>query len=852
MIKNSFRFTGLLVIIFNYLCVSKAWSATDEWMQIHNAPSCAAEMSKPTSSLLLAATIRDLAIMMKELAPQLNKEPVPFIQEGNRLFKIKLNRLSEKIIMGLDSGQLPYVTENKPALMKESWSKLSNQTLLKTIDSIQCYQVNDINSYYSHLFIRGVNQSTLEELAKQFLNNSSRIKGCRADNIAANTDLYPVFNYDLNLKNTAEFEKNGFAFWASFKIYLSWAWRNIELEDVKEGPYKAIFKAAPIEEQVLLLSNGCKSLTKPECQSDFLSSTEMRSLFTTDRKKLDLTSSTLEMRDNLIDNNDSVDQKVNEQMAAKSKDNEWIRSFQKSYLGFTQAYIEKLNQTNKVFSSIVAQKKTTEIKKDLKLALLDKSKAESLYYMCAESRLIGQEKPLSVFKFDLDFMHQNASKLNQFLKYGLTTEEMISIYDELAVDLQSLCDQFDQKLSTDTQMNENWNNYRPWYKSYLSRYKILQNYLDLDTEEKKQLQLEQTFDQNYVQKTCVDSIDCARKIIEGMVTLNKVLLHSKTFFRTSLTSTPLFNSRAEKVACGLYDPWEASRLNSKKLLADVGSSLLFGWTNLPIYLDINYLPKGQPTSLNKLIENGQVKFDVGFDKNEIQKTLVMNFGSFLNVPCSISLSQTSSEGLNTDSSQYVFKGLTMNACKSQKSDSVNSSSGQIDSFKKTPSSNYSACGQCSINFEQTAQFITDKTFAPLRFVLRLTQSLMRYNAVKNDDSINPRQFNINTKYLTETYNKYHSIPEHCVPLLTRGLRCQSNLCEALAVKEFEQKSGLTVDQVELTKSDATSTEYETAYFKVKGCSSEIRIPTRCSQDGDNFFMSYQKRFVQKCQNEVLK
>lgn len=847
---NKLRYT-LCALALSFTSV--AFSAQEDWLQFSNAPQCAADMSKPTNSVFLALTFRDIAQMLKQLAPQIGQEPTSFIKEGNRLYKLRVNTLAEQIIRGLDSGELAPINKNAPEEIKKNWAHLTGTASLQTIDSLACYQVNDINTYYSHLFIRGINQSTLEELAKQFIAGSTRVKGCGADAISADADFYPVFNYDLKIKNQKMWDQKGYDFWTSFKIYLSWAWRNVKLNDPKEGPYRAVFLAAPIEEQMVILSNGCKSIAKPECNSDFLSSTELRSLFTTDRKKLDLTSSTLEMKDNVIDNNDGVDQKAQEQMAVKASENEWIRSFQKSYLGFTQANLDKLNQTNTLFSSIVAKKGMDQLESDLKASFADKANTENLYYMCVEARLIGQERPLSVFKFDLDFMKKQGASLNQFLKYGLTIEEMTSVYERLSPSLASLCNEFDKGLTTKNDVKENWLSYRPWYKSYLSRYKVIKDYIDFETEQNPQSLVGTPANSNYVKDQCSDSIDCTRKVIEGMVTLNKVLLHSKTFFRTTVQSAPVFNARAEKIACGLYDPWEASRLNNKKLLADIGSSLLFGWTSLPIYLDLNFMPKGQPTSINKLIEDGHVKFDLGFDQKQVRKSLTLNFGSFLNVPCSINISQIAGNDNSNAQTPYLFSGLSVNACHSNKTNRIDSPNNQVDTFKKSASGDSSLCGQCSINFQQAATFAVDKSFAPLRFILRLASSLSRYYAMKNDDTINPRQFNVNQKYLTDAYKKYHSIPEACVPLLTQGLRCQANMCEALVVREFEQKSGLEVDSIEMTKNmESSRDEYDMSYIKVKGCSEEIKLPTRCSGKGNDFFLSYSPRFVQKCQKEVLK
>lgn len=854
--KTQFTASFCLGFALAFSSMSHAQSNREDWLQISNAPQCAADMSQPTQSVFLAVSFRDTALVLKELAPQIQKDPVTFIKNGNRVFKIKLNLLTEKIIRGLDSGLLPFVQKKDDASVQQAWARF-NETpsyALRNLEEIKCYQVNDINSYYSHLFIRGVNQSTLTELAKQYKDGKSRINGCTIENIEANTDFYPVFNYDLKLKDSKKWQQAGFDFWTSFKIYLSWAWRNDLRQDLlsvdpQAQVYQKIFKSIPIEEQVVLLSNGCKSLTRPECNSDFLSSTELRTLFTLDRKKLDLTSSTLEMRDNIMDNNDGVDQKAQQQLALKSAENEWVRSFQKSYLGFTQAHKDKLYEANKLMSSLTAQVGIRKFNEDLLVSLQDKTQYENLYYMCSEARLLGQEKPLSIFKFDLDFIKQQGSKLNQMLKFGLTVEEMVALYENISPQLTQICGQFDQSLREGGLVEENWTRYRNWYKNYLSRYKILKVYLEED--EQNAVQLPDLGPKNYVQGLCANAVDCARNVIEGVVNINKVLLHSKTFFRAEFVQAPLFNERAEKVACNLYDPWEAGRLNHKKLMADIGSSLLFGWTSLPIYLDVNFKPK-ELVSMSKMIEDGHVRFDTEFDKKQLQKSLSLNFGSFFNVPCSIQLSQTKRFEPGQQATPFVFNGLSVSACKAQKHDQISSPQQQIDSFKKTPETDQSVCGQCSISFAQVAPIIAKNSFAPIRFLIRLAESLMRFNAAKNDDTINPRQFNINTKYLVETFDKYKMIPEQCVPMLTRGLRCQSNMCEALAVREFELKTGLEVDSVSLGENREASTfdTYDQAYFKVKGCKKEISVPINCQGNGSSFYMmSISKRSLKSCSIE---
>jgi len=836
--KNLFLTCSLLFLSL------AAFAGPEDMLEISNTPQCAADMKSPTKSIFLAVSFRDMALVLKELAPQIGKEPVEFIKEGNRVFKVKLNLVAQAILQGLASGQLPYITQKNDSFIKQAWSQLDQQVGLKSLESMQCYEVNDINSYYSELFIRGVNTSTLEQLARQYKMKSGRLLGCSEDNITANTDFYPVYNYDLKVKDAANWEQHGFDFWISFKIYLSWAWRNWEAKNqngqvLNEGIYHKVLRTMPIEEQVVLLSNGCRSVTRPECNSDFLSSTELRSLFSLDRKKLALTSSTLEMRDNIVDNNDALEDKVRQRMADTAKDNEWIRSFQKALLAFTQDHKDRLYQANVLMSSLAAQKGLPQFLQDLQGTLNKPELHEELYYMCSEVRLIGQEKPFSVFKFDLEFMRQQSQKLDGLLHFGLSVQEMVSLYGQALPVMLNVCDQYDASLGSHPEHNDHWKDYKGWYKNYLSRYKILDAFMN--SEDGETPNPVPTTVRNYVQGLCADPVDCGRNLVESVVDLNRVILHAKTFLRNEVITAPIFSDRAEKVACGMYDPWESSRLNKKKLFADIGGAALFGWTGLPIYLDLNFKPK-ELVSMNKLIEDGHVKFDLQFDRGKINKSLALNFGSFLNVPCSVNLSEEDTQAApNNQAQTYVFSGLSVNACKANQHQYLSSPDKQIDSFKKTPDANLTACGQCAINFQQVGTMLTGNAFAPLRFIIRLAQGLMRYSAAKDDDSINPHKFNINSRYLVETYDKHNSIPPECVPMLTRGLRCQANICEALAVREFEVNTGLEVASISLTQDDNGLESYNAAWIKVKGCSEEVSVPFRCQGKGDGFFMGASPR-----------
>ncbi len=818
-------------------------SAEQNWLRIGNSPQCAVDMKQPTDSIFVTAALKDYGSILVDLAKKSNLDPGLFAGEGLKFYKTKMTTLAQIIIDGLNNGTLNLITQKSQA--QNEWLKLNESAgSNKYFEKTNCTQVNEINSYYSPLFLRGLNKEVLTEMAEKFIVAKTQTN-CDVKNIKNDLDLYPVYNYDLKITDQKKWQTNGFEFWTSFKIYFSYAWRNSKNAMIINHPMNKWTLVSPMEEQILLLSNGCKSIERPECNSDFLSSAELRNLFTTDRSKLELTSSTLEMKDLIMDNNDKTDQRIQDNMKIKSGDQKWISDFQKSYLGFSTNQIDNLFKANKLFSSMTAQKNNLQISQDLTIEMSRPENFEEAHYLCTEHRLLTQEQPLNVYKFDLDNLKTNGSKMDGYLKFGMTVSDILTSYTESSRLLTSLCEKLDQNQKN--QSDYKWNNYRPWYKSFLSRYQIITAAIEVEKQESPPETLIDLRPMAYLKDQCATAIDCHRKMTESIVHLNKLLIHSRTFLRSDIQSPPLFNERAEKIACGMYDPFEVSRLNKKNLIAGGATALAFGFTNLPIYLDIQYKPK-ELISFNKLVQDRQIKFDPQFSKDKISKTISLSLGSFINVPCSVSISETDAN-LSDVNSSYVFRGLGINTCQAKKNQTIESPTGAIDVFKKDPKSDMQVCGQCTLNFEKISILDSFKNFWILRPFIIIADKLIKYQSIKNDDTINPRQFNVSTKYLLETYKKNNNtIPEKCVPMLSRGLSCQSNICESLAVKEFEIKSGLSVENIELGKSkiESGTDSFDSAWISVKGCDKKMKMTLNCSGNGDSFWMPVAEREYKQC------
>lgn len=821
--------------------LSQMSDSKNNWVSISNSAQCAADMKTPSDSIFLAFNLRNSGIILNNLAKQTQQNQESYVALGLKHMKVKLNILSNIILQKLNRNELSMISSknqiDKNLILNDNPVDSRGQYF----ESSQCYQVNQINNTYSNLFLRGISQKTLEEMAIQFTDIKTPLK-CNTEQIKSDLDLYPIYNIDLKIKDQKNWKTYGFDFWQSYKIYLSWAWKNHSIDSLKASSFEKLSLLIPIEEQLMILSNGCKSVERPECNSDYISSTELRTLFSTKRKQLELSSSSLEMKDFIFENNDSLDSSIKENIAKKSGDQTWIKDFQKARLGFASQFSDYLFKANKLFG-MANQIKTAKLESDLKQAVQLPENLEEAHYLCSEHRLLMHEQPLSIFKFDLEHLKTNGHLLNQYLSFGMKVNEIYEQYVQFSKHVTQACNQLDEKQINE--MDSKWNNYKSWYKNFLNRYQVIKAAMEVESQEASKDEFIDQRPKNYIQGQCVNVIDCYRNFIESVVQINKVLLHSKSFLGNELISPPLFNERAEKVACQFYDPFEAAKLNKKKLWTDIGSSFLFGWTALPIYLNLNYTPS-KIVSFNKLIQDGHIQFDPEFDKGQVSKTLSLSLGSFIDIPCSINISEVGEDLGSGMDSQYIYKGLSLGACQGSKHESITSPTGSVDVFRKNPEKDFQMCGQCSFNFEKVSRIKALNVFAPLRVGIMLASSLERYYNVKNNEIINPTEYTVSLKALLETYQKNNkTIPQACVPMLAKGLSCQSNICEAMAVKEFEMSSGLEVETIELGQNDRF--ENETAWIKAKGCKKTMRFNLRCQENGNSFWMLVRPSQYKQCQ-----
>lgn len=830
---------------------------------MQNTPQCAADQNKPAESIFVALNLSSYTTFQINLAKRLSEEINPFVQTGNQVFKQRITLLARAITEGLRDGTLPMV-QNESSIQQGRTAEVLEKNFSrdqKNSALYKCHQVTEINSYYSNLFVRGIQASTLENLAKKVINPNYDLHDCSPESIKKNFDVFPVYNMSLAPPAVLDWQKSGFTFWESFKTYLSWAWKNVETGLENEKTYLQLMQAIPIEEQAVLMPNGCKSISRPECTSNGMTGSILRTLVepSLTKEKIDeLPSTSIGIQDFIRDNNDVLNFRIQSKLYQQADRNEWVQTFQRNYQKFSVALTDQFFAAHRMYSGVRTQIGMDRLVNDVTQAFKSKENLTDLYYLCSEALTIYDRESMSFYKVDHQLVREEGSRLNRFLLGGARIEDMMNDFSKVASAIAQKCKSVSAEFYKAGLSTEKNQNFRPWYISYLKRYGPLYS----TRAQERAFELVSRRGQNqevptgtpkvklnyYTRGLCSDPVECTRDLIEGFIIVNRVLLFQEHVFKTKIPDVSLFAEKQEKVSCGFYDPFEVSRLNKAKLKADLGSAILFGWANIPVYLDVNFAPK-ELISFNKLIKDGQVRFDYEFDPNQRKISAGVNFGSLMNVPCRVEISQT--KPISTGNNQYIFNGAYVSACKNNTAVNGETIGGDPSTGRLSHSGAPSMCGQCVFSFTQVATLVPATGFSLLRFGARLIEAITRYNEIKDNDVINPRQFPVNHKHLVDVYQKNNGvIPDDCVEPLSRGWSCLGNLCESRTASEFENQSGLKVESVSLVQNMDLQTpgEYE-AWIKAKGCSHDIRMTVRCDAKARRFWMSYSPWLIRSCQKE---
>ncbi|MFT6067857.1 MAG: hypothetical protein ACJAT2_001200 [Bacteriovoracaceae bacterium] len=862
-------------------------------MRFTNRARCALDSKKPTQSAFVMVTNIDAARSLYRLAKATNQDSSTVVKKGIRRFRYSVVQLLELIHRRLMNRELPLLSSNstenhvprKYKKLMEScrsdeycdeldqyiqkiWKISSNDSLnniekvLKYYDvdnyhskesfldpkdfedkkvntKLSCHYLKKFSPLQAHLYGTKPNKKAMTQIAEAAYKSDEMLARC--DDFDSQENL-KVAGYQIEFTGLKDkkWNEQGFDYWNSLKLYFSWAWRNApEMEQIA-FPFGEVFPAIAIEEAVMLVPNGCKSITVPECDGDYLALNAMREFAKKDMRKKKITLDVLSElpegpQQDLLDdtftdvNNDILD------LVKQPDASAWINNFQTNlsgtrslmknklikavtFLDIAKAnlnkkkLIKKLNQQFSIFKT--AEGRSSVENTDLK---------NELFYLCAEFNF-SHHKDFSFLRGNLDILSKTT--LIDGITKGLSknsTKAYFEYYTEIAEAITTQCSSLEQREIWNDEFELEKQGYSSWYieKIYEDKYKSTleikaKEYLAIAKPELAYGQYSESKDFNDV--LCASPAHCARKVLGSIVDLFSTSQYANTFYSLdqALKSPALFNPYAERTSCKIYDPWYKSRAIIFNLFADLGQAALSLTTPGAIYSSFNLKP-GRVVSFRQLVEEGKIEYDTRMDSGGVQASLVADFGPLLGVPCAISYMPTSNP-YNT----YRFAGISAAACTSSSdNDLVVRNASDYDDNQTT---NRSGCASCALNFESVATSATrlaptvGTTFFLVKAIIRL------YKGLKDPFNI-PRSWEANPNYVLDSYKKFGEIPKKCVRSLRKGKMCLRNDCEENVLKALYDKADVSVKSFRQDNGNA--------YLKVHNCEEEIVVDVTNSPFGDS-------------------
>lgn len=625
---------------------------------------------------------------------------------------------------------------------------------------------------------------------------------------------FATYQVDMLGLKKRKWDKIGFDFYNSLKLYFSWAYRYAPEMQALTYPFYDVFRSIHLEDSVMLFSNGCGSLTSPKCDNNFISEQTIRDFAQVDYRR------TTRSRDHnkffpmgsevdLIKNKTPA---INDDILDHGRFptyEEWMRNFRTNYRvsrGVAKnRFLTAANNMRLITQNISTDKIIENIEKLLggqfnwpvsAGSTADKQYVkDQFYYLCGEY-LIGADETLSFLRQDINLIPQFAS-LDEVSKQVTDGKivEYFNFYQDLVPKVLNLCKDLEKRDFWGRNFMVTKGGFKPWYLETLYQGTISASATDpMPIEGRPLLAFQSFYPFNEPQSViCLQGIDCARKVLEGMVDFYKTARYAKLYFgNLQRLSTPsMANPYAERTVCKVYDPWWKVKHAFFNLSADVAGAAATFFNPTPLYLAAGIKPK-EVTSLKKMLDDGQLKFDPKWSKNRLLLTLGVDLGALVGAPCTISVSNA---GANAISNQYFFAGLTFQGCVGQQTSTMRVyNASDID---HSPKLSLTGCVSCSLNFVDTLGAIGSLSQVPYaRTAFYLLRGVFRFFKAMRDPVNVPRSWEVDLNNVMETYRRYGEIPKRCVRKLRRGGYCQDNRCDHAIVSAVKTHYKASVNRID--------------------------------------------------------
>ena len=687
---------------------------------------------------------------------------------------------------------------------------LSDKDYEKEADKeLTCAYLKKFSPLQANLFGTKPNKVALEMIADAVAQKDSKYGHC--EDFDAQENLQ-VAAYEINLPDLKEkklFRKEswvnkGFDYWHSMRLYLSFAFRFAPEMEQMAYPFAPLFRGITLEESVMLVPNGCRSLSPAKCDGDRLALNSIREFAKEDFKKealeLDILSEVPNGPDDDLVNDMIPSVNVDElDLGAHRTASDWLESFSgnlsQSRALMKKRLIKAINLFNFVTTSIPVESLLKRLDQQFKGKLLSGKNStlsvaekNDLYYLCSEFSFAQHEK-WSFIRKNLEILSK--SKVVEGLTSSISnvsTEESFKYFVTLGDAVNSACYSLKQHDIWDEDFSLDKEGFLPWYTTKIYEGKVKSKYNDRLSEYLSNNKPLLAFPQYQATKSiddviCANASDCARKTIEATLSLYSATQYASTFWslEQKVKSPDLFNPYAERTSCKVYDPWFKTRSTLFSFLWDMGQTAASAFVPGMIYTSAELQPK-MVTSFNELVKDGKIEYDTRYQKEKILTAITADFGPLTGVPCAVSLNRNP----NNPFSVMRFTGISVGACNSDTDHNLNVySASDIDANRE---SGHSECLSCRLNFESMSGVVAYATqnVGPVFFLVRGLYNL--YKSLKDPYNI-PRSWEVHPYDAYETKALYGEIPKSCVKNLRKGKSCLDACAEKVSNRLSEVMGG---------------------------------------------------------------
>ncbi|MEN9723059.1 MAG: hypothetical protein RJB38_1045 [Pseudomonadota bacterium] len=830
-------------------------------LEFANRAGCGVKSTDPAQSALVIVDGYIAGKLAYSLAKATGGDPAQIAQEGMTKFRLTLSNLVREIQVALLSSRAPMLPsdlsssslfgailkkkcsgeEYCPAfdpVLKKLWNSESKwnggDASIRPLGfvsgaSATCRYLKSFSSLQSQLAAQEPSLLTLERIAQDTLAVTDVFGSCGDPSLESRSF---VLQLDLMGLNPKSWKREGFDFWNSLRIYLSWAWRNLPLEQFGAGEFSQAFRSIALEETLLFAPNGCASIIAPSCDSQFIATASLRDL------ALGSADSMRELphgpQEALSKNpTPAVNQDLLKIQDSKSL-GEWVGQFRKRLVGNSLLLKNRFNDAlNRL--AILAHRPSgalggAELLQDISVARVKDSRGDAarkeLYALCAEYQY-AVDRDFGVLREDLSLLSEV-----DFLKGAVTpwsrsdVESYLAFYSLISAEVLQACKALDQERfwhANSTSIDPSL--YQPWMREALADAGVTPGLVrGADDQRERSSSLYTSSNASSIirirnaalgvdEVVCRSAIDCARQVLSSMIDLHAALTYAQALLPLGKAApgTPLFNPYAERVACKTYDPWFKTRKSVKEFVVDLANTAVFGWNPLPVFFSVD-VQQGEVHSLKKLVQDGKLVFDSKANESRTKHAWVlgMDAGPLVGVPCTVAI--TNGARALSALSPYYFDGISLAACGSNEKHRLEVSS--ASSAEKLAGLSGASCVTCHMNFSSlsTVSAVTGGIgpFNPVKLGVYLIHAFARLFKNLDDKNDIPRYWTVDANEVALTYLKHGHIPKQCYKPLSRGKSCQVDSCAS----EFSNKlaSGIQGMARPIATRDLGDRSFETDYL----------------------------------------